>query len=303
MAIRIVRADDPLTVEQLVVCIYGAPGLGKSTLGFSAHNPILLDFDRGAYRAANRGDSVQVESWQDVANVTAEDLDGFDTVVVDTAGRALDFLSADIIKRNPKMGRAGALTLQGYGQLKAEFVAWVKHIRTLGKDMVLIAHSSEDKSGDDIIERIDMQGASKGEIYKTADAMGRLSMVNGQRILNFSPTDTAFGKNPGNLPAMPVPEIGSDPVFMGGLIDGIKEKLNALTGEQKARQSEIADWLELIAQAKDADAVNELLPKVKDVRAEIAKTIKGKLHKSATESLGLTFDKSEGKYVLQKEAA
>src|SRR5690606_38238567 len=52
MALKITKASDPLTVEQLIVCIYGPPGLGKTTLGFSARKPLLLDFDRGAHRAA-----------------------------------------------------------------------------------------------------------------------------------------------------------------------------------------------------------------------------------------------------------
>ena len=135
-----------------------------------------------------------------MTSITAEDLAEFKTVVVDTAGRALDVLSADIIRRNAKMGRGGALTLQGYGQLKSEFTAWLKMVKSMGKDVVLIAHSSEDKSGDDLIERLDVQGGSKGEIYKSADAMGRLNMINGKRILNFNPSDTSFGKNPRPTP-------------------------------------------------------------------------------------------------------
>jgi hypothetical protein len=117
-------------------------------------------------------------------------------VVIDTAGRALDALTADIIRRNPKAGRGGALTLQGYGTLKAEFVAWVKSVNAIGKDVVLIAHMDEQRNGDEIIERLDVQGGSKGEIYKAADAMGRIAIRDGKRMLMFSPTDACFGKNP-----------------------------------------------------------------------------------------------------------
>ena len=132
----ITRSDDPLTIEQLVMCIYGAPGLGKTTLGFSASKPLLLDFDAGAARSANRGDSVQISSWSEVANMNAKDLEPYSTIVVDTAGRALDCLANHIIDRNPKMGRGGgALTLQGYGQLKADFTTWVKMIRSFKKDL------------------------------------------------------------------------------------------------------------------------------------------------------------------------
>lgn len=301
MTLKITRANDPLTVEQLVVCIYGSPGLGKSTLGFSAHSPLMLDFDKGAHRAANRQDSVQVNDWQDVAGITSDDLSDYQTVLIDTAGRALDLLSADIIRRNPKMGRAGALTLQGYGALKSEFTAWLKHIRTMGKDVVLIAHSSEDKSGDDLIERIDMQGGSKGEVYKVADAMGRLSMVPGKQypVLNFSPSDAAFGKNPGQLEPLDVPDISTAPRFLGEVIDKIKAKLNALTDEQREQMAKIQDWLEAINSAGTADEVNALIPQIKDADKSIQAKVRGAFSKRVKE-LGLALDKETGEY---KEAA
>lgn len=291
--LKITRSSEPITVEHLAIVVYSVPGLGKTTLGFSSHAPILLDFDRGAYRAANRGDSVQVETWADVTSITADDLAEFKTVVIDTAGRALDLLSADIIKRNAKMGRGGALTLQGYGQLKSEFTSWLKNLKTMGKDVMLVAHSSEEKSGDDIIERLDVQGGSKGEIYKSADAMGRLSLVNGKRVLNFSPTDTAFGKNPGRLDPLIVPEIGQEPFFMGGVVDTIKERLNALTVTQIERQNAIADWLAKVDEAKTAEEFNKLVSECKSVSAPIMPTVKGIIHKRAT-GLGFSFDKDAG---------
>lgn len=304
MSLKITRATDPLTVEQLVVCIYAPPGLGKSTLGFSAHKPVMLDFDKGAHRAANRQDSVQVSDWQEVTAIAQEDLADFQTVVIDTAGRALDLLSADIIRRNPKMGRGGALTLQGYGALKSEFTAWLKHIRTMGKDVVLIAHSSEDKSGDDLIERIDMQGGSKGEVYKVADAMGRLSMVPGKKfpVLNFSPSDAAFGKNPGQLDPLDVPDIATEPQFLGTVIDRIKERLNSLTDEQREQMTAVQEWLDKIGDAEDAEAINALIPEVQETPEAIRTKIKGALHKRATESLGLHFSKSAEGYVKQEAA-
>jgi hypothetical protein len=49
-------------------------------------------------------------------------------------------------------------------------------LNSFGKDVVLIAHMDEQRNGDDIIERLDVQGGSKGEIYKAADAMGRVAV-------------------------------------------------------------------------------------------------------------------------------
>jgi hypothetical protein len=185
MALKITRAADPIKVERLNMVIYGPPGIAKTSLAFTADNPLLLDFDNGSHRAANRKDVVRVEDWSDVAAMTAEDLAPFNTVIVDTAGRALDTLTVDIIRQNPKHGRGGALTLQGYGELKSRFGSFLKLLNSFGKDVVLIAHMDEQRNGDDVVERLDVQGGSKGEIYKSADAMGRLTITNGQRRLMF----------------------------------------------------------------------------------------------------------------------
>lgn len=298
MSLKIVRSTERIKVEQIVLCIYGAPGLGKSTLGFSAEKPITLDFDRGAYRATNRDDSVQVETWSDVTSINSDDLKEYKTVVIDTAGRALDMLTTDIIKRNPKMGRGGALTLQGYGQLKSEFTSWLKSLRLNGKDVVLIAHSSEEKSGDDIMERLDVQGGSKGEIYKSADAMGRLTLVNGKRVLNFSPTDTSFGKNPGALSPLSVPDIEPGSLFLSSVIDTIKNKLNNLSEAQLKRKQEIADWLLKFEESNTVEHFNQMVEECKTANKDILPTIKGELHKRATVA-GLVYEKENG-YTVKK---
>lgn len=297
MALRIIRSTDPITVNRLNVCIYAAPGLGKTSISFTADKPLLLDFDRGAHRSANRKDTVQVERWEDVANITAEDLADFNTVVVDTAGRALDTLTPDIIRRNPKMGRGGSLTLQGFGQLKAEFVAWLKHLNSLGKDVVLIAHMDEQRNGDEIIERLDVQGGSKGEIYKAADAMGRLSIRDGKRMLNFSPTDAAFGKNPGQLEPLEVPHPERDPVFLAGVIQQIKDRLNAMTEEQREAQALLEKWRETLADVEDAAGINALIESAK----ASSRAVQVLLNDRAS-ALGLTFDKKASEYVAPKAA-
>ncbi|HDS1087113.1 TPA: ATP-binding protein [Stenotrophomonas maltophilia] len=297
MALRIIRSTDPITVTRLNVCIYAAPGLGKTSISFTADKPLLLDFDRGAHRSANRKDTVQVERWEDVAHITADDLADFNTVVVDTAGRALDTLTPDIIRRNPKMGRGGSLTLQGFGQLKSEFVAWLKHLNSLGKDVVLIAHMDEQRNGDEIIERLDVQGGSKGEIYKAADAMGRLSIRDGKRMLNFSPTDASFGKNPGQLEPLEVPHPERDPQFLARVIQQIKDRLNAMTEEQREAQAVLEKWRDRTSAAEDVTAINALLPEAKGG----SQAMKVLLNDRAA-ALGLTFDTKAGQYAAPKAA-
>lgn len=300
MSLKIIKSSEPIRVDRLNMCIYAAPGLGKTSLSFTAAKPLLLDFDRGAHRSANRKDSVQVGAWSEVTEIAERDLTEYSTVIVDTAGRALDALSADIIRRNPKLGRGGALTLQGYGALKAEFVAWLKLLNSFGKDVVLVAHMDEQRNGDDVIERLDVQGGSKGEIYKAADAMGRINIVQGKRMLMFSPTDAAFGKNPGQLDPLEIPNKDSPAFdgFLAGVIQQIKDKLNTLTEEQIAAQALLDSWREKIAGLTTEDQFNAQLASVK----EQPKAIQA-LFAHAADALGLIFDKKAAKYAQAQQQA
>lgn len=226
MALKITRAEDELEIGRLVVVLYGPPGLGKTTLGATATKPLLFDFDRGLYRAGLRCDSVQVNEWMDVTRFTAEDLDDYQTIVIDTGGRALDVLSAHLVRRNPKCGKNdGGLTIRGYGELKAKFAAWINYLRSFDKDIVLIVHSEEIQGDGEIKERLEMVRGPKNEVYKVADVMGRLSVVNGERRVTFAPSEAGFGKDPAGLEYADIPKISKSPGYLGELIECVRTEL------------------------------------------------------------------------------
>lgn len=289
--LKIVKASDPMIVSRLNMCIYASPGLGKTSLAFTADTPLLLDADRGSHRAINRKDTVAVNSWSDIANISVEDMTPYKTIVADTVGRVLDFLTADIIAENPKMGRGGALTLQGYGVLKSRFAAWLKMLQTFGKDVVLIAHMDEQGSGDDIKERLDVQGGSKGEIYKSVDAMGRIFIRDKARVIDFSPRENSFGKNPCNLEIIPFPDPSTNPDLLAKLMVTMKERMNHLSEDQKAAQSELEEWAIALNDFSTADEINQSLPEIK----KASKAVQALAAKRAKD-LGLTFNKTAKAY-------
>lgn len=292
MALKIIPASDPLPVDNIVLTAYAAPGYGKSSLAFTADKPLMLDFDKGAHRAAVRKDTVQVSSWMDVSLMTAEDLAPFSTIIVDTAGRALDALTADIIANNPKAGRGdGSLTLQGFGTLKSRFAQWQAFLRSLKKDLILVCHMDEQKSGDDTQERIDAQGASRNEIYKSSDAMCRIRLDGkDQRYLDFDPRQGGFGKNPAQLPKIAFPDPRQNPRVLADVITQIKSAINRMTEEQSKAQ----EWSKAIAEAKTAADFNNLVSLGRDRKH--SKAMMTMLAKPAKE-LGLHFDKDSKLYV------
>ncbi|MGH2469237.1 MAG: ATP-binding protein [Chloroflexota bacterium] len=272
--------------------VYAPPGVGKSSLGFTAAAPLLLDFDRGAYRAANRGDSVQPESWGEVAGINAEDVKSYQTLVLDTAGRALDLLSVKLISENPKNGKGGgALSLAGYGELKSRFTAYLNLVRSFGLDVVLLVHMDEQRRGDDLIEHLDVQGGSKNELYKSADLMGRLRVKpRGGWQLDFSPTDTAFGKNPAGFPVLDVPDFATSPHYLGGIIADTKNALNKQSNIQQQAAKDLANWQDRIEQAESPAAFNAFIPLINAEDEGSSVNVKRLLVKLGT-AKGFTFDR------------
>lgn len=302
MPLRITKATDVIEVKTIVACIYATPGIGKSTLGYRAEKPLLLDFDGGAHRAKGRRDTVLVHSWADVASITAEDLADYSTLVIDTAGRALDMLTIDIISVDPKKGNGGALTLQGFGTLKARFIAWLTWVRSFGLDVVLICHADEQRKGDELIVRLDVQGGSKNEIYKTADVMGQLYLEKGRRMLNFNPSDTAFGKNPAQLAALEVPHYDKEPNFLGGLIVNIKAELNKQSADQVKAASLLADWKAKIDEAKTAEDFTKMLPTTREADPLVRDNVQ-RMFAVAAKAKGYKWDKEASAFAPEQKAA
>jgi hypothetical protein len=294
MALRILPASEPITVSRITMAIYAPPGVGKTTLAYTASKPLLIDFDNGAHRATNRKDTVQAQSWSDVADLDPSDLDPFDTVIVDTAGRALDALGVDIIRRDAKLGRGGVLSQQGWGRLKAEFVGWMKLLNQAGKDVILIAHSSEKINGDETIERLDVQGGSKDEIYKSVDAMGRIAIRGGKRVLIFDPTETAFGKNPAQLPPLEIPHTDAAPDFMAGVIQQTKDALNNMSEAAREEQKRVSELRSLLDQLESVDDFNG-----KIAQMEHAPNKDKALLLAVAENKGFAFDKKAKAFVAR----
>lgn len=302
--LKIINPEDVIEVTTLNMCIYGGPGIGKTSLAQTAEDPITLDFDNGIERAAFKKHCNRVSSWQDVASINADDVKKFKTIVVDTAGRLVDVMTADIIQKNPKLGRGPMnLTLQGFGELKSRFIGWMKLLNSFGKDVVLLAHLEEQRSGDDVIERLEIPGSSKGEIYKSAQAMARVLVdVRLQRSLDFSPRPNAFGKDPARLGVVPFPDPLVEPDTLAKLIQTIKQYLNKLSQEQQDQQQIIEEWVEALKAMTRPDELNKLLPQITAKNTKLPAAVRSHLWKRSKE-LNFVYDLTNKLFVAPQEAS
>lgn len=193
------------TIKALV---YGQPGLGKSTLALSTPNPVLFDFDGGVQRVngAFQCPTLPVSSWDEVIvglNELEKEPNDFKTIVIDTAGKMLDFMSSYIIKQDPKMAmRDGSLSLKGYGARKVMFVNFLKRVSMMGKHVIFVAHEREEKDGEIRIVRPEIGGSSQGDLIKELDLVGYMQAIGSERTISWTPQEKFYAKNTCNLPPM-----------------------------------------------------------------------------------------------------
>ena len=260
MSINIIKSTDEIIVQSTVCVIYGQPGIGKTSIACSAELSFVLDFDNGLHRSSFRSDGTIIKTWNDVIKLNALDLKNHRTLVIDTAGTALDILSLDIIANNPKMGtRAGSLTLPGYGALKANFSAWIKKMLSFGLDIIIVCHDKEDKNGDDVIVRPKATGGSYDLLFEISDSVGYMHSVNNKAMIDFSPTDSWVGKNPGYYEPVLVPNLSKEPDFMAKLLSNIKSKLGSISRESKIIAEKVFEFKEIIDKVENAKAMNDVL--------------------------------------------
>lgn len=308
MALNIVKSLDPIEVKTITMMIYGDPSSWKTSLAFTAKNPILFDFDQGAYRAGvYRKDSVQISKWQEVANITHEDLEGYDTIIVDTVGRALDMITIMLKQDRGNTRRDGELSMQGFGKLGSIFINWLKMIRDMGKDVVLLAHVSEEKDGDNIIKRPEMTGRSKSEAYKVADMMGYLTIENtrdGQaRRLNFLPQpDSYLAKDSGNIGNITIYSMDQRPNQLADIIQAVKDHLNSLSEAALQAQKDLDDVRSKLMEAEKAEDYNNLIRSL-DVSHYFYNKMRKEIWVMSQKDDAIKFDEQSGQFVDIEAAA
>ncbi|SMF96074.1 AAA domain-containing protein [Methylomagnum ishizawai] len=298
MALKaITKASDTIEVSTTIVALYGQPGTGKTSIGGTSAHPLLLDFDRGSHRSAFRPDTVKVEAWADVAQIARDDLAGYSTLVVDTAGRALDFLAAAMPPTEGKTQLkrpSGGLTLQGFGRLKDDFVSWLRKVNTFGLDVILICHDKEEKDGDQRIVRPDITGGSYHEIVKVADFVGYVAKLDGRStILDFNPTAQWIGKNSAGFPPLPVPDFATDPEWFAGIMARMKAALGGIAQRQKEAVDKLAEFrgqIEFAKTAGELDTWNALIEEAASLGKPLSLQAWTALKKAA-EGQGLVYDR------------
>ena len=305
----LIRKPQELVLQpKIKMLMYGQAGTGKTTLALSAPNPLLIDCDRGIHRVniAHHTDTVQVDKYEDILQVLVEDLSAYESIVIDTGGKLLDFMAEYIIKRNSKMGRAnGMLTLQGFGERKMEFNAFCKKVSMLNKHLVFVAHRDTRTEGDDIRYIPLFGGSSYDSLVSDLDLVLYLEAQGRNRILTADPTSRNEGKNTCNLPAqMSVPlvvdEQGnglSNTFLQTGIIKPYTDRLAQAVENRKKYTALIEELKTAVEEVTDCMSINDLVARGGnfDHIGNSSAVLKQLIVRKAAQ-LNLIFNKSTKKY-------
>ena len=307
----IIKRPSELNVKAtLSVLVYGQPGIGKTTFGVSAPDAVLFDYDGGVQRinGAHQVATLQPTSWEDTNEALMEiqnEMPEIKTIVIDTVGKMLDYMSAYIIKTDPKMAmRDGSLSLKGYGVRKQMFVNFIKQLALMGKNVVFIAHEREERRGEETFKRPEIGGSSANDLIKELDLVGYMYAVGKERVITFDPAEYYYAKNTCNLPAaIKLPVVvdesgkGTSNVAFSNIVAQYKvaqEKRQDTTARYETLLGLIDETMSAVV---DVDSLNEAMAKLfameqiydSFLRAQRAVANKGK-------ELGLTYNKIAKRY-------
>lgn len=194
----LIRKPAELEIPQRIkALIYGQAGMGKTTLALSAPKPLLLDFDNGVHRVnyGHQTDTVQIRNWREANDVLKENLSEYETIVVDTIGKMMDYIITYVVPvGNPR--------IQDWSKINSEFANFNRSATALGKNIIYVAHRDVRKEGDNNVFVPALREKSYTAIVTELDLLGYVEMKDNTRTVTFNPTSRNDGKNTCNLPGL-----------------------------------------------------------------------------------------------------
>lgn len=314
----LIKKANELEIQgKIKALIYGQAGMGKTTFAISSTKPLLFDFDNGVHRVNYQHlqdvDTVQISSYQDFVDVLSnEDLAPYETFVIDTGGKLLDYMGDYIISKNPKMGRGnGMLTLQGYGERKAMFSALVKKISIMNKHIVFVAHRQTTTEGDDTRYVPMFGGSNYDSLVTELDLVGYMEANGKERTITFDPTSRNDGKNTCNLPSIiKIPTILDDngnPTAPNNYME--KHVIEPYYARLAQRRAAGQDYNDLINELEnqillitDEVSANDFVSRIDEFdHIGNSKLAAGKMLAKKAKELKLVYSKESGKYENQAQ--
>ena len=297
----LIRKPAELEIPQKIkALVYGQAGMGKTTLALSAPNPLLLDFDNGIHRVnyGHQKDTVQIHNWNEALDVLKEDLAAYDTIVVDTIGKMMDYIITFVCP-------VGNPHIKDWGKINQEFSNFTRSAYALNKNVIFVAHRDIRKEGDENVFVPALREKSYTAIVTELDLLGYVEAKGTSRTITFNPTSRNDGKNTCNLPGlMNIPTVVdkdgkalSNSFFQSQIIAPYVANLTARSQMAKSYENVIVELKEAIELITDEVSANDFCDRI-DAYNHVgnSKAISGQLLNAKAKALGLKFNAEKKKY-------
>lgn len=262
----ILKQTDVTPRRPVIIMIYGQPGSGKTSVATTTENPLIIDTDKGFDRSVRRVDTLIANKWQDVLTEQNNgSLAQYKTIILDTVrGCTDDYLQAYVVEQDYKLQRN---TLKRYGAMGENFKRFVSYLRSIGCDIIFIAHDKETQEGDVIKHSPDCTGQTKDLLVRIADEVGYIFIENGQRKIQFNPDDTHVGKNVAELPVTAIPDANAPKfaTFMAKVVEQTKNGIQNKSESNRQAQEQLAKLREELDKAETEEDVENIMAQAKDL--------------------------------------
>lgn len=306
-------AEMDFSNQKFSMIISGSPGIGKTTLALSAPDPVLIDFDKGVarVRAAHRKTTIEADTYEEVLkDLESPQVKACQTIVIDTGGSFVTYLQDWAMRDNPSLNRQknGAISLKGFGAVKAEFVRftnWLKY--TLNKNIIYVFHTVEQRDGDVTRQRLLCEGAARDIVWQPCDLGCFMQMVGDDRLVGFTPTEQYFAKGcygVQGLLKLPRLDDGVPNDFLNRLFErareNIRQEAEAHRGEQEAYEAAMEQARDLIEGIRDPATALETAHQLKKLSHHLTSEREAKaLLAAKIKALGMHWDREAGAYVKE----
>ncbi|MBQ7959770.1 MAG: AAA family ATPase [Clostridia bacterium] len=250
--------------KNIIMIISGLPGVGKTTLALSAPDVLLIDADEGMSRVKpeHRKDSSVCKTYEEMLVDIKEAEGKYKTIVIDTCGALIECLKEWAMRVDKKASKAsGGISLQGFGVVKSEFIRLSAELRKKF-NVVFLFHESKEKEGDETFYNIVCEGAARTLVWQPADLGAHLHIVNGERMLGFTPTMNYNAKSAYGIKGLvKVPELanGEKNDFLARLFETVKKNIaaetEALSGQKKLYDSTMEEGVKIISSLENPEDV------------------------------------------------
>ena len=306
------------TKQNFGVILYGAPGIGKTTLalsdGVNGADTLVLDLERGIGRTkpVHRMSAVVLtaENYEEVkAVLDTPEAAKAKNIVIDTCGALVDYIKDWTFRTKPaartKTGEWNGL--KGFGFVKSELDSFTSRIKNvLHKNIIYIFHCDEkaDKDGNPV-QRLRCEGAFRNTVWTGIDFGGYIQMLGNQRTACFSPEQEFFAKGCHGIEGqIPIPSLvpGTKNDFLKRIFDTARKNMQAEQDELGPMMEQYEKVMDVIRTAiaaiQNAEDANNVARSIPDMQHSLtSKAEASSMLKEKTKSLGLQWSATANGYV------